>query len=209
LNTTKEKGDVNKFPLLSSLQQHHKRRRQHIAIIFFLSVTPPHKKMTTHYRRFLFKHKENKTHKKTTKKTKRREGAYLQAFTLPSHFWLLLLPFYFKRFLLGIFFFSSIYLSISNDFSLVSSSSQAEEKKGKTQRKNNHREEKNAKKGESLPFFFQSCIWDATFFLLFPLHIPSMLSSPPSSSSLVSHIALKLCVTQAWELSRWSEWGMR
>jgi hypothetical protein len=29
-----------------------------------------------------------------------REGAYFQAFVLPSHFWLLLLPFCFKRFLL-------------------------------------------------------------------------------------------------------------
>ncbi len=29
-----------------------------------------------------------------------REGPYFQAFALPSHFWLLLLPFRFKRFLL-------------------------------------------------------------------------------------------------------------
>jgi hypothetical protein len=54
---------------------------------------------------------------------KRRKGAYLQAPTLPSHFWLPLLPFCFKRFL------------------LASSSSQAKEKKRK-QTKENHREEK-------------------------------------------------------------------
>ncbi len=29
-----------------------------------------------------------------------REGTYFQAFALPSHFWLLFLPFRFKRFLL-------------------------------------------------------------------------------------------------------------
>jgi hypothetical protein len=46
------------------------------------------------------KHKEDKTHKKRTKKkTKRREGASLQIPALPFHFWLLLLPFYFKCFL--------------------------------------------------------------------------------------------------------------
>jgi hypothetical protein len=80
LNTIKEKGDGNKFPLPFSLQQHHKRKRQHIAIIFFFSATPPHKKMTTHYHRLLLKHKENKTHKKTTTK-KPREG---RKFTLSS-----------------------------------------------------------------------------------------------------------------------------
>ncbi len=35
---------------------------------------------------------EDKTHKKITKKTKRREGTCFQASTLPSHFWLPLLP---------------------------------------------------------------------------------------------------------------------
>jgi hypothetical protein len=34
------------------------------------------------------------------KKMQIREGAYFQAFALPSHFWLLLLPFRFKCFLL-------------------------------------------------------------------------------------------------------------
>jgi hypothetical protein len=40
------------------------------------------------------------TQENKPKKNKRREGAYLQAFALPLHFWLLLLPFCFKRFLL-------------------------------------------------------------------------------------------------------------
>jgi hypothetical protein len=132
-----------------------------------------------------------------------REGAYFQAFALPSHFWLLLLPFRFKCFL------------------LTSSSFQTKEKK-------NHREEKNAKKGGNLPLFKQKkrkkkhkerreftscqiegkkkkkthkekkiienrknvekvifspfCIWDEALLLLFPLQIPSTLNSPPSSS---------------------------
>jgi hypothetical protein len=43
------------------------------------------------------------TQEKNKKKTKRREGAYLQAPALPSHFWFLLLPFYFKCFLLAYF----------------------------------------------------------------------------------------------------------
>jgi hypothetical protein len=46
-------------------------------MVFFFSVTPLQKKMTTHCRHFfLFKHKEDKTHKKTTKK-KPREGKEL------------------------------------------------------------------------------------------------------------------------------------
>jgi hypothetical protein len=68
----------------SSLQHHHRRRRQHIAIVFFFSNI------------------EKKKHiRKQQQKTKRREGAYLQALTLPSHFWLLFLPFRFKHFLLA------------------------------------------------------------------------------------------------------------
>jgi hypothetical protein len=65
-----------------------------------------------------------------------REGAYFQAFVLPSHFWLLLLPFCFKRFL------------------LTSSSFQTKEEK-KHNEKKNHREEKNAEKGGNLPLFKQ------------------------------------------------------
>jgi len=84
LNTTKEEGDGNKLPLPSSLQQRHKRKQRHIAIVFFFSNI----KKTKHIR-------------KQQKKTKRKEGAYLQAPSLPSHFWLPLLPFYFKCFLLA------------------------------------------------------------------------------------------------------------
>jgi len=114
----------------------------------------------------------------------RREGAYLQAFVLPFHFWLPLLA-------------SCFYTFVSSILSLASSFSQAKEKK----EKKNHREKKDAKKGESLFFFSCFCIWDEVLLLLSPLHIPSTLSSP-LSSSLVSHVSLKLCVTQIRELSR-------
>jgi hypothetical protein len=98
-------------------------------------------------------------------------------------FGLLFLPFRFKHFLLGIFFISNI------------------RKKGKTQRKKNRREEKKMERKERTYLFFSCfCIWDETLLLLSPLHIPSTLSSPPSSS-LVSHVSLKLCATQAPKLS--------
>jgi hypothetical protein len=45
--------------------------------------------------------KKTKHTRKQQKKTKRREGAYLQALALPFHFWLSLLPFYSKCFLLA------------------------------------------------------------------------------------------------------------
>jgi hypothetical protein len=83
---------------------------------------------------------------------------------------------------------------------LASSFSQVEEKKKKNTKKKNHREKKNAEKGRSLPFFSRFYIWDEALLLLSLLHIPSTLSSPPSSS-LVSHVSSKLCATQAWELS--------
>ncbi len=117
----------------------------------------------------------------------RKEGAYLQALTLPCHFWLPLLPSCFCPF-------------ISSAFTLASSFSQVEEKKKKNTKKKNHREKKNAEKGRSLPFFSRFYIWDEALLLLSLLHIPSTLSSPPSSS-LVSHVSSKLCATQAWELS--------
>jgi preprotein translocase subunit YajC len=95
---------------------------------------------------------------------------------------LVFLPFCFKRIFLGIFFFSSI------------------KKQKKTQKKKKTIEKKkNAEKGGNLPFFSCFYIWDETFLLLFPLHIPSTLSFPPSSS-LVSHVSLKRCATQAHEL---------
>jgi hypothetical protein len=62
------------------------------------------------------------------------------------------------------------------------------------------REKKNAKKGGSLPFFSYFYVWDEALLLHSSLHVPSMLSSPPSSS-LMSHVSSKLCATQAWELS--------
>jgi hypothetical protein len=98
--------------------------------------------MMTHYHRLLLlKHKEDKTHKKiTTKKTKRREGAYLQAPTPPSHFWLSLLPFCFKQFLLA-----------------SSSSSQAKKKKRNKQRNKNHRKEKKCRDGRELSFKLLLC----------------------------------------------------
>jgi len=114
----------------------------------------------------------------------KKERTFLQALALPFHlwmpfhFWLPLLPFCFKHFL------------------LASSSSQTKEEE-----KKNHKKKKNVEKGGSLPFFSCFCIWDETFLLLSPLHIPSMLSSAPSSS-LMSNISLKLCVTQVRELSR-------
>jgi hypothetical protein len=159
--TTIEEGDANKLPLPSSLQQHHRKKQWHIAIVFFFSTTPPQKKKTTMCCCvFLLKHREDKTHKKTTKKiprkrkeltfkfplcpltfgsrfypptfalpfqifslgifffsnkkkkhthTQRRknmqikEGAYLQAPILPSHFWLPLLPFRFCTFVSSVF----------------------------------------------------------------------------------------------------------
>jgi hypothetical protein len=77
-------------------------------VVAFITATLPQKKITAHchcdkntqvikgdknYCRclLLLKHREDKTRKKTTKKTKKREGAYLQALALPFHFLLLLL----------------------------------------------------------------------------------------------------------------------
>ncbi len=59
---------------------------------------------------------KEKNHRK--KKMERKEGAYLQAFALPFHFWLLLLT-------------SCFYPFISSNFSLIYSCSQAKEKKRK------------------------------------------------------------------------------
>jgi hypothetical protein len=88
-NTIKE--DDGTLPLSSySLQHHHKRRRRHIVVIFFFSNT----KKTKHTR-------------KQQKEPKKREGVYLQAPTLPSHFWLPFLPstfaLMFQAFFPGIF----------------------------------------------------------------------------------------------------------
>jgi hypothetical protein len=123
---------------------------------------------------------------KEKKKMQRREGVYLQALALPSHFWLPLLASCFCPF-------------VSSTFSLASFFSQAEEKKEKHKEIKPHKRKKNAKKGKSLPFFFSFYIWDEAFLLLSPLHILSTFNYPPSSS-LVSHVSSKLCATQAREL---------
>ncbi len=54
---------------------------------------------------------------------------------------------------------------------------------------------KNVKKGGKLPFFSHFYIWDEALLLYSPLHVPSMLNSPPSSS-LMFCISSKLCATQ-------------
>jgi hypothetical protein len=58
----------------------------------------------------------------------------------------------------------------------------------KQKKRKKHREKKYARKGGKLPFFSHFHIWDEMFFLPSPLHVPSTLNSPPSSS-LVSHIS--------------------
>jgi hypothetical protein len=133
--------------------------------------------------------KKNTKKKKTIKKKKNAEkggslpsSSHFALSLLAPAFGLLFLPFRFKHFLLGIFFFSS-------------------RRKGKkTQRK-----KRNAEKEANLPFFSRLCIWDETLLLLSPFHIPSTLSSPPSLSlmSLRSSVLLKL--ESSPELSSWSE----
>ncbi len=82
---------------------------------------------------------------------------------------------------------------------MASSSFQVEEKK-KTKVKKNRRKFFKCREGRELNFFYHFCIWDEALFLPFPLHVPSTLNSPPSLS-LVFHVSLKLCATQARELS--------
>jgi hypothetical protein len=73
-------------------------------------------------------------------------------------------------------------------------------KKKNTKKKKTIKIIKNVEKRGHLPFFFHFCIWDEALLLLSPFHIPSMLSSPPSSN-LVFHGSSKRYATQAWELS--------
>jgi len=84
---------------------------------------------------------------------------------------------------------------------MASFSSQVEEKKKKHKEKKNHRGKKNVEKGRSLPFFSRFYIWDEVLLLSSPFHVPSILSSTPSSS-FVSHVFLKLCASQARVLSQ-------
>jgi hypothetical protein len=78
------------------------------------------------------------TQENKKEKTKRKEGAYLQAPVLPSHFWFLLLPSHFYPFVL-------------NGFSFIYFSSQVEEMKKKTKKKKTIEKKKNAEKGRSFP----------------------------------------------------------
>jgi hypothetical protein len=158
-----QKNNGNKLPLPSSLEHHQRRRRWQQATIVFFFVAPPQKKTTIHCHHFLLlKHKEDKTHKKITKR-KRREGSYLQAPTLPSHFWLSLLPFCFKCFL------------------LASSCPQAKKKKKKPKEK-----KINAKKGGSFPSNSRSALslLDPTFaFPLLPFYFKCFFLASSSSQT--------------------------
>jgi len=105
-NTTREEGDGNKLPLPFLLQQHHRRRRQHITNVFFFSASPPQNKTMAHCPRLLLKHREDKTHKKTTKKNQEKGGnlplsshSAFSFLAIASTF--LLLNFHFKCFLLA------------------------------------------------------------------------------------------------------------
>jgi hypothetical protein len=53
----------------------------------------------------------------------------------------------------------------------------------------------------SLPFFSCLYVWDEVLLLSSPVNVTSMLNSPLFSSPM-SCISLKLCATQAWELSQ-------
>jgi hypothetical protein len=100
--------------LFFSLEHHHKKKQRHIVVVFFFSNI----EKTKHIR-------------KQQKETKRRKGTYLQAPTLPSHFWFLLLP-------------SRFCTSISSAFSPNIFFSKTKEKK-------NINKKKFAEKGRSLP----------------------------------------------------------
>jgi hypothetical protein len=70
------------------------------------------------------------------------------------------------------------------------------------------KKKKNVEKRGSLLFFSHFCIWDEAPLLLSPFHIPSTLSSPPSSS-LVFHGIVLLKLGSSPKLWRWNEWEMR
>ncbi len=109
----------------------------------------------------------------------RNEGVYLQAFTLPFHFWLPLLA---SCFCLSFQALSPWHLLLL-----------------KQKKKKKNTKKKKCREGRELTFLSCFCIWDEVLLLISPLHIPSTLS-PPHSSSLVSHVSSKLYATQAWEL---------
>jgi len=140
---------------------------------------------------FLNRLKKNKE-KKTIEKKKCREG---KEFTFKLSF---------SPFTFGSCFYPLVFAFLLQTPSPLHFFSQAEGK-------NTIKKKTNVEKGGSLTFFSCFCIWDEALLLLSPLHIPSMLSTPPSSS-LVSHISSKLCATQARnspKLWRWNEWEMK
>jgi len=125
--------------------------------------------MTAHcHHLLLLKHREDKTHKKTTKKkTKKGEGAYLQALVLPSHFWFPLLLSRFCTFVSSAF---SWHLLLFKW------------KKKKTQRKKkNCRKQKICKEGKELTFKL----------LLYPFILGSYFCL---LASTLSFQALSLCI---------------
>jgi hypothetical protein len=219
-NITKENGDGNKLPSPFSLQEHHKKKTMahcHHLLLFCNTTT---KKTLTHCcRLFLLKHRENKTHKKTTKKNQKKgrtlpSSSCCALFTFGSCFYPPTFALSFQVLSLDIFFFSSkrkekkntkgtlklllCPLTFDSCFCLPTFALSFQVLfldifffLNRRIEKKNHREEKNAEKGRNLPFFFRFYIWDEALLLLSPLHIPSMLSSPPSSS-LVSHISFKV-----------------
>jgi preprotein translocase subunit YajC len=96
---------------------------------------------------FLKKKKKKKKNHRKEKKMQREEGAYLQAFALPFHFWLSLLAsciclFVSSTFSLGIFFFSS------------------RRKKEQHKDKKTIKKKKYIERGGSLHFFSRFYIWD-------------------------------------------------
>ncbi len=144
-----------------------KKKRWHIAIIFFFFATPPQKKRWHIVVVFFFSNIEKIRHtRKQQKKTKRREGPYLQVPVVPFSLLvpastLPLLHFRFKFFL------------------LTFSSFQAKEKKRKTQR-----EKKMKKKKKSLPwssYYALSLLTLAFAFLLLPFRFKCFFSTSSSS----------------------------
>jgi hypothetical protein len=93
LNTTREEGDDNKLPsLFSSTHCHY--------LLLFCNTTIEKNDNTLSSSSSSQTWRRQNTQENNKKKTKRKEGVYLQVLGLPFHFWLSLLPFYFKRFLM-------------------------------------------------------------------------------------------------------------
>ncbi len=93
-NTTIEEDDgtLSCYRLFLLFKHIHRKESNDALSSFFFLYNNTTKKRTIHWHILLLKHKENKTHKKTTKKNKRREGASFQAPALPFHFQLLPMP---------------------------------------------------------------------------------------------------------------------